>query len=129
MWLVYPLGLVVLVVTSLSIGWNNRLEVQSVPWYAWGTGLLTLSAAVGLWWWGTRSDEQQPVQASFRRGTDWSATFWSYLLSMQWFYQIVWILYRGFRKLLGGFTRILEGDGGLLWAFVLLGLLWSLFLG
>lgn len=129
MWLVYPTGLVVLIIFSLSLGWGLLPEMDSIPVVNWVAGLFTLAAAVGVWWWGRRKAELPPAQSSFRRGSDWSTTLWAYLLSMKWLYRVAWLFYKGIGRVLEGFTRVLEGDGGLLWAFVLLGLLWSLFLG
>jgi hypothetical protein len=48
---------------------------------------------------------------------------------MVWFYRLAWFIYQTSGRFLNWLTRVLEGDGGLIWAFVLLAFLWSLFLG
>ncbi len=128
-WLVYPLGLGLPVLASLGLGWINRPDLRELPWMYWLLGFFTLAAAVGLWVWNERGPSSPPVPASLQRGSGWSTTLWANLLSLTWLYRFAWVIYQGLGRVLGLLTQILEGDGGLIWAFVLLGLLWSLFHG
>lgn len=43
--------------------------------------------------------------------------------TFNWFYNFLWLIYRGLRQLVYILTLIFEGEGGLMWAFVLLALL------
>jgi len=43
--------------------------------------------------------------------------------SFNWFYNFLWLIYRGLRQFVYILTLIFEGEGGLMWAFVLLALL------
>lgn len=45
------------------------------------------------------------------------------IFSLNWFYDFLWLIYRGLRQLVYILTLIFEGEGGLMWAFVLLALL------
>ena len=49
------------------------------------------------------------------------------VLRLDWFYRTAGWVYQGVGALLFGVTSILEGDGGVLWALVILSLLISLF--
>ena len=49
----------------------------------------------------------------------WLATFFN----LNWFYNFLWLIYRGLRQFVAVLTVIFEGEGGLMWAFVLLALL------
>ena len=129
MWLIYPVGLVMIILTALLTGWDQLPELRQLSWVDWAAGLSTLAAAVVVWRWGRVFADVIPGQSAFRRSSDWSTTFWAYLLSMKWLYRFANLIYRMMGRILDGFTHALEGDGGLLWAFVLLGLIWSLFLG
>jgi hypothetical protein len=69
------------------------------------------------------------TQPAAIRGTAWSTTIWASLLSLTWLYRLAWLLYRGVGRVLGWLNRVLEGEGGLVWAFVLLAILLTLFVG
>ncbi len=57
-----------------------------------------------------------------RRVVDQARQFFS----LDWLYRSIWILYQLLRRLIDWITAILEGDGGILWAMLLLALLLSL---
>jgi hypothetical protein len=44
----------------------------------------------------------------------------SALFRLEWLYRLIWLALTGLGKLLDGLTNILEGDGGVLWALLLL---------
>ena len=48
------------------------------------------------------------------------------LLSLGWLYRLLWWIYRRLAQAIQVLTDILEGDGGVLWAMVLLALIISL---
>jgi hypothetical protein len=64
---------------------------------------------------------------------EWILAFFKWLgprldafFRLEWFYQTLWRLYQGAARLMESITTILEGDGGVLWAMLLLGLVISL---
>jgi hypothetical protein len=46
----------------------------------------------------------------------------SAVFSLNWLYRLLWSLYRLLQQAIQALTDILEGDGGVLWVFVLLAL-------
>jgi hypothetical protein len=53
----------------------------------------------------------------------------SALFRLDWLYRLIWLVLTGLGKLLDGLTNILEGDGGVLWALLLLTLVITFFQG
>jgi hypothetical protein len=51
---------------------------------------------------------------------------WSRLFSLGWIANLVWGIYRSIRIFVSTMTKIAEGEGGMLWAMVLLVILLSL---
>jgi hypothetical protein len=129
MWLIYPIGLIFIILSALLVGWDQLPELRNLTWVDWTAGLFALAATAVVWRWGKSFAKVVPGKGAFRRSSGWSTTFWAHLLSMRWLYRFAYLMYRLLGRLLEGFTQALEGNGGLLWAFVLLGLIWSLFLG
>lgn len=50
----------------------------------------------------------------------------AYILSFNWLYEFLWYVYRGLRRTVAFFTVIFEGEGGMMWALVLLALMITL---
>lgn len=50
----------------------------------------------------------------------------AYVLSLNWVYGFAWYVYRGIRRIVNFLTVIFEGEGGMMWAFVLLALLFTI---
>jgi hypothetical protein len=78
--------------------------------------------------WRQRVHAPLSVQDNLREGLAWGATFWGQVLSLAWVYRILWSLYRQIGRLLYAITRLLEGEGGLLWALLLFILIISILL-
>ncbi len=125
-WLVYPLGLSLLPVAHFILGWLNRPALAETPALAWFSGPAALAAALAAWWLDRRDPIRLPGEATFRSSFRWGATFWGQLLSLTWLYRLLWWLYRQASRLLRALNRLQEGDGGLLWAILLLLLVFSL---
>ncbi len=123
--LVYVLGLVVLVLGQWLIGafgWQG----------SFGPGLWYLSPLplllVALGWAGTHF-----WGGPFNRSTSWLVALGrrvgeilAVILRLDWMYAFLGVCYRLIQRLVGFFTVILEGDGGVLWTLLLLALLISL---
>lgn len=115
-WFIYPLGLSSLLVTLFTLGYWMSPPSQIVPIQGWFTGLASLGLAGLLVALGRRWKNTSP---------GWVVVLQS-LLSLNWLYRIIWGIYRLISRLLGTFTKLLEGEGGVLWALLLLGLIFSL---
>jgi hypothetical protein len=122
-WLVYPAGLALLSLAHFGLGWQARPDSASLPLLTWLGGLAACVLALLLW---------IPVRRYLRR----SAQGWipnqtqfvrqlGQLFSLSWLYRLLWSIFRQFSRLLGLVSSILEGEGGLLWAFVLLVLIFA----
>ncbi len=124
--LVYPLGLGVLPVTHFALGWLNLPDLKEIPLVAWLAGLVVLAIACLAWWWNERDPFTLPGEQTFRGSFAWGASFWGQLLSFNWIYRFAWSLYHQVSQILVFLNALQEGEGGLLWAFLLLLLIFSL---
>lgn len=115
-WFIYPLGLMFLLGTLFSLGLSMSPPPESVQLQGWLAGVVVLVLAGLIFLWGNRWKDIPP---------DWAKVINS-ILSLQWLYQVIWAGYRYLSRILGIFTKLLEGEGGVLWAILLLGLLFSL---
>ena len=110
-WLVYPAGLALLPLAFVSLGWTAAPSLSPRPWQG---GLAACLLALLLWFL-TRNAQRLPIgdriSAIRRLGQ---------LFSLNWLYRLLWGIFRQISRLLALVSRILEGEGGLLWAFVLL---------
>jgi hypothetical protein len=116
-WLIYPLGLILLPITHFLIGLWTVPSLKSVPPAGWFMGLLAcIFALLGMYWMfrnpGSRLAALSLVESVF---------------SLRWFYQGLSVLLDAFEQLLDFLTAVLEGDGGVLWGILLLALLLTLF--
>lgn len=120
---IYPIGLTLLLISawiaaglSYSGGWVTASWLSAVS----AVLLAVLIALTGRWWGRLVS---QRISQRLAGGT---ATGWSWLigfLQFRWLYELLWWFYRGIRRLIAFFTVLFEGEGGLLWAFLLLALM------
>jgi hypothetical protein len=115
-WLIYPVGLALLPVTHFVLGgWSNP-SAQDLPRAGWWVGAAALALAGLGFFWSVRGPQlpRPPLNVieSF--------------FSLNWFYGSLWAVYRFVGRLLEFITLIFEGEGGVLWALLLLVLLLSL---
>jgi len=119
-WIFYPLGLVLLPVTHYLIAWfGNPQSRWETDWPAilesW-PGLLVLILTGGM-------------HLAYRRGLrvpGGAVQLFSRSLSLGWLYRLLWSIYRWFGKFLSLISQILEGEGGVLWALLILTVLLTL---
>jgi hypothetical protein len=117
---IYPLGLALLVGTAWVMGGMGKAGSGQTPWLPGVitlTGILVGVAAHRLGWMGVRAPR-------------WVEGFLVRLLaffSFNWLYRVLWGLYHTLRKVAGFLSAVLEGEGGILWALLLLVLLVSIF--
>lgn len=117
-WFVYPLGLILIVVTHLLIGWWLYPNMNEVPLSGWIIGSLVLIIAGVILYIIWR--HPHPFAYLSRSA---KTSFWNNLFSLDWLYRLLWKLFRTISRLFALFSTILEGDGGILWALVLFALI------
>jgi hypothetical protein len=113
-WLIYPLGLLALPGVHYTTGWLLRWHTTSLE-ELWSLPVFIasgLSAGVALLAWG-RGRRLTQLPQRVRR-------ILRSALSLEWAYRLVWRLYRLVDRVVDTFSAILEGEGGLLWALLLI---------
>lgn len=119
-WVIYPWGLTLLPLVHFGLGWwwmqqNIASSTLPLPWQGVLAGLLA-----GLWFFAAlRLSKRKGWQAPIER---FGSTI-THLLSLEWLYLIIWRVYRSFGNLFRFFSTVVEGEGGVLWALLLLVLL------
>jgi hypothetical protein len=117
-WVLYPIGLVLIVLAHVLLGWFLLPDLQGLPLVAWVIGPLTLLVAALILFISFRYPQPFPVLNRFMK-TPLSTN----LFSLEWLYNFIWQAYRTVSRVIGLFSIILEGDGGILWALVLFALI------
>jgi len=116
-WLIYPLGLALLPLTHFLYGWWAFVGFDDLMLSSWLLGIITL-LLTALIVWVTRFRPDVP----FGRVAAFESFF-----SLQWFYSLIWVFFRAVESVIQFITTILEGEGGLLWAFLMLVMLFLTF--
>jgi hypothetical protein len=114
-WLIYPLGLGLLPLTYFWIGTRSYPSIANVPIVGWLLGVIAVVLAI--------------LAISFRNRIGaipaGPILYLQTFLSLNWFYRMLWITYRYLGRFATFLTSVLEGEGGVLWAILLLVLLFS----
>jgi hypothetical protein len=118
-WTIYPLGLIVLLIITYVMGIWVRPDAKNVPWQGWVAGPAAVAMA-GVFWF-LNSIEFTPPR--------WLARLIQRVFSFNWLSSVIWIIYQTIRRSIDWINLILEGDGGILWAVLLLVLILSLLVG
>jgi hypothetical protein len=125
---IYPFGLILSVLALWTIGiigWKGSFTIG-----LWWAGLIsTALTAAGLFWIlrgnrariGKIAEQEWLVILARRLGR-----FLAALVRLGWFYSILRVLYRLIQQMVMVLTAIFEGDGGMLWAILLLTILISI---
>ncbi len=114
---IYPIGIYLLLGTILLLGlfgWDGSLKFGNI--------LASLSASIvtfGLVWFTPRLRILNPIRAHWVRPAN--------LTWLDWGYQALWNLYRQTGRLSSVFTKILEGESGIMWTLLFLALFISVF--
>lgn len=115
---VYPLGIYVILVTILLLGF---LDWSGSPGFGnWIAGLTASVLTFGLLWLIPRFRILNPVRAHWVRPTN---PTW-----LEAIYQIFWSLYRQVGRISNAFSNVLEGESGIMWTLLFLALFISLFI-
>jgi hypothetical protein len=122
-WLIYPLGLSLLLLSFYAFGWLNQPILSELVVWDWLAGGLVCAAALGLWFLGRR----YPARFSgVNKTVDRSSSLWGRFLSLQWGYPLLQRLFHLIQRLIGLLSTNLEAEGGLLWALLFLLMFFSL---
>jgi hypothetical protein len=106
---VYPLGLILLPLTHIGLGWIYKPGTGTIPISSWIIGpLLVISAAIGFLLW-QRAGEKTP-QGLINIVTS--------MLTFSWLGSIIQSLFGYLARIMNFTSRILEGEGGLLWVLL-----------
>ena len=125
--IVYPVGLGGLI----AIGWVIALIGQAggLVIGVWWAAVLSVVLAGGGWWALSRTGVRQDAV----EGDGWFAIVarpvghWiGAVFGLNWLYRSLFFLYRLLQQLVNFFSMLLEGQGGVLWALLLLALLSTL---
>jgi hypothetical protein len=109
-WLIYPLGLALLPILHFLYGWYAFVEFDNLLPANWWLGIVAVlltALLVGITRFGPK--------ISFER-----VAFLESLFSLQWLYRLIWMVFRAVESVIQFSTTILQGEGGLLWAFLML---------
>jgi hypothetical protein len=127
----YPMGLILIVQTIIIIGlagWPGILTPGF--WWASLASLVLTLLGIGLYLKPGRKLPLATVAANLPLYRFWTFLFNSFqqFLSLQWLYKAVAWGVNQVAALAGTASRVLDGDGGILWSLVLLAALITLFL-
>jgi hypothetical protein len=128
---IYPMGLIVIVAALFALGfkgWNGSFIAG--PWWV-SVPVAVIVAWFGFWWafrlrYAGPDGVVSPIPAWAMRPARLLLDGLTDLLRLEWLYRLVWQLFRQAERLLSALTLVFEGDGGVLWAFVLLTLVITL---
>jgi len=114
MWLIYPIGLTLLPLTYYGLIYTK-----------WILGFREISFQIPGWWSGLIPLGLAAIFMVLFRRIPFEFSPYPNLLSnvFEWIYQILWWGYRSFSRALYVVTRLLEGEGSVLWALLILILL------
>jgi hypothetical protein len=108
-WVVYSFGLFLMVVTQWGIEWKNLLSASYFVG-VWWLGLVAIITSIGIIYLMRRQPMISERFTQMGRG----------LLSLDWFYLFLWGVYRNLSRVINWINTILEGEGGVLWALLVL---------
>lgn len=112
----YIAGMISLPLAHFAAGFTLWPTVSDTSLVAWFGGLAALLLAAAVWFTSLRRPRlPDPAVNALRR-----------VFSLDWLYGSLWAAYRALGRVIVTISGILEGEGGVLWAFVLLALLFTL---
>ncbi|GEM_PF-204416 len=117
-WFLYPLGLILIVITHLAFGYLLVPDLNNLALASWIIGPLTLIiAGFSLFFFWRYLQPISGIRLPLNPG------FLDRLFSLEWFYGLLGKLFQLVSRIFTLFSTILEGDGGILWAIVLFALI------
>ncbi len=113
---IYPLGLLILIMTALLLGFWGWGGAQTVG--RWGLAIIVLLLSAGFTFLSQRVLVRLPTANIFGK---WTRSF-----RIDWLFRILALLYNLLQMITNVITAALEGEGGLLWSFLILVLILSI---
>ena len=117
-WFLFPFGLIFILVAHFLIGvllYPNLNEIQLTGWIM---GVVAVIFSGVIWYYHMRY-----LQSSTHRDQTTTTSPFSKFLSLEWLFQFFGSLFHSLSRFIALISTILEGDGGILWAFVLFALI------
>ena len=124
-WLIYPTGLTILVISNLGLGWLSAQSANSFTpelptwletWPALASGILILLLLL-------LSRRRHLLEGPV---TEVIANSFQRVFSFRWLFGIIRAIYSALRNISSWLSLLLEGQAGILWTLLLLALLLSL---
>jgi hypothetical protein len=117
-WFLFPIGMFFILLTHFLIGIMLYPNLDDVPITGWIMGFIAILISCLIWYLHTHifpgiSLGHQPTDGSID----------TKLLTHGWFNRIFWKFFSETSRITALISSILEGDGGILWAFVLFALI------
>ena len=122
---IFPIGLFVIFVSAWIAAYIGLPGTMTFNQWQPPVAVIVLAGGIGLvrYRFLPQGVSGIRVGGSFGRILRGAGRWFTQFFSLNWFYSFLWFIYRGLRQLVAIFTVIFEGEGGLIWAFVLLALL------
>lgn len=125
----YLTGIALVGVTLWVDGLASGLITGFSPFWWAGTAVAVLAAGLSLAIFPRRAQTAERKEAPLGGSIQTAAGLFNQIFSLSWVYAILWGLYSILSRIVRAFTAVLEGEGGVLWAVLLLALLVSLLSG
>ncbi len=113
---IYPFGLLILIITAILLGFWGWGGAQTVG--RWGLAIIIIFLFAGFTFLSQRVLVRLPTANIFSK--------WTRLFRIDWLYRILAALYNLLQMITNVITAAVEGEGGLLWSFLLLVLILSI---
>jgi hypothetical protein len=113
---IYPTGLAILMAVALLLGFWGWVGARVIG--LWWLAILVILLAVGFSFLSLRILVRLPPENISDQ--------WTRIFRIEWLYRILVVLYNFLRRIADTITAAFEGEGGLLWSFLLLILILSL---
>ncbi len=117
-WLTYPLGLLMLILTHWLI-----FTISDLGWYS--TGVIYASVVAFLFpllffFLNQRFFANSEYQEFIRGILSPVGKIFTDILSLRWVYRLLWTILGFIQRIVNAFTNLLEGQGGIIWVIVFL---------
>jgi hypothetical protein len=112
----YPAGLLIPAATAILLGFWGGVGARTIG--LWWLAIVVILLTTGFTLLALRTLIQIPPSSA--------SSQWIRLFRLEWFYNMLSSIYHFLRRIAGIITSSLEGEGGLLWSFLLLVLILSI---
>jgi hypothetical protein len=117
-WFLFPIGLIFIIAAHFLIGVMLYPELKRIPILGWVIGAVAVVIS-GIIWYLHIHYVQGNIQRILRPAPSFATKF----LSLEWLFQFFGSIFHSLSRFIDLISTILEGDGGILWAFVLFALI------